>query len=209
MRGRVVAPECGGGYDVESSQITLRNESGDIIGTATTSDNRIDIATSPPVCVVDFKIAEVPDAKFYTLKIGTHEGPAWSKEELSRERFRPQLTLGDAEMPAGTEADVCSALDDLHATLLNTRLLNRDALKWTGQINALGDRLGTYAAALDLKGNESVVFDVDQLASSASRFQYDGWAPVETLNKKVGGLNGPATAITVGTPCTWEPVSYH
>lgn len=80
MAGNVVAPDCDGGYGLENSRVPLRNETNDIIGTATTSSNQIAPVTDP--CVVGFEIEDVPRAKFYTVTIGSHEGPAWSLREM-------------------------------------------------------------------------------------------------------------------------------
>lgn len=81
------------GADVE-----LRNAGGEIIGSATTSEDRAtdlpgNVSDNDPTRRVEFTIDEVPDSTFYELKIGTHDGPTYSKDELEAQDWHVELSL--------------------------------------------------------------------------------------------------------------------
>src|SRR3954452_3688286 len=62
MRGTIVSPECGGGYDVESAQVVVDDQAGNIIGTGHTSTDVIaPLRGLGWSCVVRFTVADVPD----------------------------------------------------------------------------------------------------------------------------------------------------
>jgi hypothetical protein len=85
--GSLEAPECGGGYDIEFASVKVRNEAGDLIGSATTGPD-----VGEFVCRVRFTVT-VPEAEFYEFTIGTHGGPSYSFEELQGRDFRVELSL--------------------------------------------------------------------------------------------------------------------
>ena len=90
LTGTLSAPSCDGGYDIEHASIFVRNQSDELIGSSTTSGN----TSSGYGCEVSFAV-DVPRANFYTLKIGTHEGPAYSFEEMTSNGWNLSLSLGD------------------------------------------------------------------------------------------------------------------
>src|SRR4051794_22202810 len=106
MHGRLVAPECGGGYEMEAAPVTLRNQSDEIIGTGTTSTNLVSPLSTP--CVVSFTIEDVPAAKFYSIKIGSHEGPAWSAAQLRGQDYNPDLGLDGTSVPQADSVMLCT-----------------------------------------------------------------------------------------------------
>ena len=90
LTGTLSAPFCDGGYDIEYATIFVRNQSDELIGSGTTSSNTL----SGYGCEVSFAI-DVPRANFYTLKIGSHDGPAYSFEEMTANGWSLSLSLGD------------------------------------------------------------------------------------------------------------------
>ncbi|MBA3738743.1 MAG: hypothetical protein H0W97_09245 [Actinobacteria bacterium] len=98
LTGSVEAPECGGGYDLEFADVELRNASGEIIGSATTSEDKAtdlpgNVSDDDPTCRVEFAIDDVPDSTFYELKIGSHDGPTYSADELEQQDWHVELSL--------------------------------------------------------------------------------------------------------------------
>jgi hypothetical protein len=208
MSGRLVAPECGGGYELENAQVTLRDESGDIVGTAQTSSNLVDPITEP--CVVSFRIPEIEDAKFYTVKVGTHEGPAWSVAELRKQQFQPDLNLGDAELPTDGLNVFCAAADDAQATFEDVDTLNEDFEKWASSLNTDAASLRKAAAAfkLDPHAGEKVVSDatidvIVQTANALDRFDPDdGYLTTKQLNTRLNPVNDSMQTLYIDVNCS-------
>lgn len=90
ITGTLSAPSCDEGYNIEYANIYVRNQSDELIGSGTTTGN----TSSGFDCEVSFDI-DVPRASFYTLKIGSHDGPAYSFEEMTANGWSLSLSLGD------------------------------------------------------------------------------------------------------------------
>ena len=71
------------------SRVVVTDESGTVIGTTTASGD-----TNGPGngCVIEFTV-EVPEADFYTLRIGSHDGPTYSRTELEEASWTVHLSL--------------------------------------------------------------------------------------------------------------------
>jgi len=82
---------CGGGYDVEHASVDVRDQGDHLIGAATTGSN---VSTDDLICTVHFTVENLPDVKFYQITIGSHEGPAYSLEEMERMDWKVDLSLG-------------------------------------------------------------------------------------------------------------------
>jgi len=206
MDGRLIAPECGGGYDLEDAQVTLRDESDEIIGTATTTSNRVAPLTAP--CVVDFSISEVPEAKFYTIKIGTHAGPAWSAKELAAQDFDPELTLDDAEVTIVDEVDFCSAMSEVEDLFDNVELLNDDPDAWTDQLQSYKADIHGYAAGLLLEEPSSEVA-LEAITAGDALDGVDGWERAKALNADLAPFNDAISGPFKEADCGyWMPTTY-
>lgn len=206
MDGRLIAPECGGGYDLEDAQVTLRNESDEIIGTATTTSNRVAPLTAP--CVVDFSISEVPKAKFYTIKIGTHAGPAWSAKELASQDFDPELTLDDAEVTIVNNADFCSAMAEVEDIFDNVDLLNDDPDAWTDRLQSYKADIHGYAAGILLNEPDSEVA-LKAITAGDALDGVDGWERAKALNADLEPFNDAISDPFKEAGCGyWMPTTY-
>jgi len=75
--GSISAPECGGGYAIDAATVIVRDDHGAIIGTATTRD----AAMNGDRCLANFGM-DLPKARFYQIRIGSHDGPVWSYDDL-------------------------------------------------------------------------------------------------------------------------------
>src|SRR5687768_7712495 len=86
LNGSITAPECGGGYAITNADVTLRDGENNIIGTATTSDDVPqegpgNVSSDDDACHAEFTIGDVPEADFYQITVGTHDGPSYSLAE--------------------------------------------------------------------------------------------------------------------------------
>lgn len=91
ITGKLLAPECGGGYNVENAPVEVRNEKDELIGAGTTSS---DVGTGP-ACLVEFSVSDVPSASFYQITIGTHRGPSYSRSKMQALDWHLELSLGE------------------------------------------------------------------------------------------------------------------
>lgn len=206
MDGRLIAPDCGGGYDLEDAQVTLRDESDEIIGTATTTTNRVAPLTAP--CVVDFTISEVPTAKFYTIKIGTHSGPAWSAKELEAQDFDPELTLDDAEVTIVSDAEFCSAMSEVKDLFDNVELLNDDPDAWTDQLQSYKANIHGYAASLLLDEPDSEVA-LEAITAGDALDGVNGGQRARALNTDLEPFNDAISDPFKNADCGyWMPTTY-
>ncbi len=89
VQGSLTAPECGGGHDIEFATVEVRDQSGKLIGSSTTSGNN---SNGSYGCSVSFDV-EVPKATFYQTEIGTHGGPSYSFEEMEGLQWQLDLSL--------------------------------------------------------------------------------------------------------------------
>lgn len=90
LTGILTAPECGDGYDVENASVEITDETGALIAATSTGFD----AAAGGNCYVTWS-AEVPDAEFYQLEVGTHGAPSYSFEEMERMNWTVRLSLGD------------------------------------------------------------------------------------------------------------------
>jgi hypothetical protein len=90
LTGTLSAPTCDGGYNIEYASIYVRNQSDELIGSGTTTGN---LSSSEYGCEVSFGV-DVPKATFYTVRIGSHDGPAYSFEEMTANGWSVSLSLG-------------------------------------------------------------------------------------------------------------------
>jgi hypothetical protein len=98
----ITFPTCAGagGYDDihSGASLTVLNEASTIIGTtslaAGTWANRTDKLAGLAGCWFDFTIPSVPEATFYTVKIGSRAGPSWSRADMETQSWKISLTLG-------------------------------------------------------------------------------------------------------------------
>lgn len=108
LDGHLTAPACGGGYAIEGSGVVVRNEQNEVIGSAKT-ELRVNTADATAEakarsegtfrqdsrrweCEVSYSVT-LPRAKFYIVKIGSHDGPAYSFDELASRNWRIDSTL--------------------------------------------------------------------------------------------------------------------
>jgi len=208
LRGQIIAPECGGGYDLESSQVTLRNESNDIIGTATTGADAMR-SIQAPVCLVRFTIQNVPDAKFYAVRIGSHAGPAWSKAELMAQKYSPTLTLGAAELPeSGKPSAFCDFAVELRVALIGEDFDNQPEA-WVEAVHASGIRLHGLAASQLVDRNDDLAHAADPVANALDTFGWNGYSTIKALNRMLAPINrGMAEASLLASCDQWENVTY-
>jgi hypothetical protein len=85
-----------GGYsDIRKGvDVVLRNEAGTILGDGSLGAGTTTDPDGYVTCHFAFEIAGVPDAKFYSIKIGKRDGPTYSLDELSGKGWQVLLTLG-------------------------------------------------------------------------------------------------------------------
>lgn len=89
LKGLITAPECKGSYNITNVSVEVRNQANTLIGTATTGDD----ISSQVGCIAEFTVDLTEPANFYTVKVGTHDGPAYSKAELDTQDWSIALTL--------------------------------------------------------------------------------------------------------------------
>lgn len=98
LKGSITAPECGGGYAITNANVTLRDGGNNVIGTTTTSDDVPtegpgNVASDDDACHAEFTIADVPEADFYQITVGTHDGPSYSLAEIEAQSWTMELSL--------------------------------------------------------------------------------------------------------------------
>jgi len=92
LMGTLQAPVCGSGYNIEYATVIVRDENSTVIGNATTSANLNSADTSKP-CVVQFVVPNLRKAERYQIRIGTHDGPTYTFDELQANNWTIQLYL--------------------------------------------------------------------------------------------------------------------
>jgi hypothetical protein len=92
LMGTLQAPVCGSGYNIEYANVIVRDENNTVIGNATTSANVNSADTSKP-CVVQFVVPNLRKAERYQIRIGTHDGPTYTFDELQSRNWTIQLYL--------------------------------------------------------------------------------------------------------------------
>lgn len=93
ITGTITAPDCSGGYNLENANVELKNESGELIGSASTGTNKNTGNNPDADCVVNFTIPDVPTAKFYQFHIGTHGAPSYSFAQMDAQSWHVDFTL--------------------------------------------------------------------------------------------------------------------
>jgi hypothetical protein len=91
LAGFAVAPECGGGYEIENANVELLNQANEIVGASTTSSDLL-AGGGHDLCLTSFSISQVPNADLFKLRIGTHDGPIYMPSPLAGPPFRHQRT---------------------------------------------------------------------------------------------------------------------
>lgn len=208
MKGVLTAPECGGGYDLENSQVILRNEAEEIIGTGQTQVNLLKGLDT--LCAVSFEVDEVPDADFYTVEVGTHSGPAWSKAELEALDFSPSLNLGSASIPASVdEATMCTAITGLGDDLNDETVIDSERL-WTAalresEVTALGFAVTRYLGDDPLTGDLTAAF-----IATFHDVEWDSWYSIPELNKAVDAMSNAVDDLLGELDCStgWDEPGY-
>lgn len=99
ITGVLAANECGGFTQIANATVEVTNESGTIIGSATTGgDMGIHAGYA---CSVDFSVTGVPYATFYQVKVGIHQGPSYSYSEMQSNGWTIDLSLGKPSAGSG------------------------------------------------------------------------------------------------------------
>ncbi len=88
LRG-TVGPAFSDCVALQGAAVLVTDEAGTVIATTSTSND-----TNGPGngCLVEFSV-DVPQAEFYTLKVGLHEGPTYSRTDLEEADWMVSLTL--------------------------------------------------------------------------------------------------------------------
>lgn len=164
VSGVLAAPECGGGYAIDSSQVELRNEKNEIIGSAHTSENKIPMFEDLG-CVVDFTVPDVPETKFYSIKIGGHEGPNYSLSQLRDDDWKMTLGLEDAAttFPAPGHDEMCEVAYEINDALNDTDYFNDDADQWYSDILDAATRLRMMGAGHAMKGRDDLATEIAEV----------------------------------------------
>lgn len=214
ISGYLAAPECAGGYDIENSEVELRNEKNEIIGTGDTSANLIPMFVELG-CVVEFRINEVPNAKFYSLAIGTHEGPNYSLDELEAENWQVDLSLGDAiaDFHKPSLDDFCEDAEALDQHLDDLETFNNDQDHWLTELEIQLDTLATDGAGWALEGEDKKAEEISTAISGLQdlrrRIDNSVYTPVaRLLNKAVDPANREMPGLMVPCDQTWLRHSY-
>jgi hypothetical protein len=91
LEGTLEAPECGGGYAIENANVEVRDESNTLVGAGRTGPNtRAGLGR----CRVRFTVDDLPKTDFYQVRIGTHDGPSYTFDEMQQAEWDLALTLG-------------------------------------------------------------------------------------------------------------------
>ena len=96
--GHVSTTDCGkfGMYDVVNATVQVRDETGSLIGSATTD-------TQPdPICVISFRVPGLPTTSTYRLHVGYDDGPTYTLRQLRRADWEVSFILGEEEGSSNT-----------------------------------------------------------------------------------------------------------
>jgi hypothetical protein len=99
LSGTLEAPDCAGGWDIANAVVEVTDESGKLIGSSSTGSNEL----TGHGCKVSFTVPDVPKAKFYQLKVGTHGAPSYSYSDLVGRGFDVSMTIGGGAAAARPE----------------------------------------------------------------------------------------------------------
>ena len=84
----------GGGYDdiASGTQVVISDEAGTTVATDVLQSGTYDGSS----CVFDFTVHDVPKAKYYRVSAGraSRSGPQYSYDEISKQHWSVQLSLG-------------------------------------------------------------------------------------------------------------------
>ena len=89
-----------GGYaDITAlTEVTVKNQAGDIIGITNLGDGKRGPATAThiatAVCTFSFSLAGLPDATFYSFEVGHRGEVNYSAEQMASSDWTVTLTLG-------------------------------------------------------------------------------------------------------------------
>jgi hypothetical protein len=86
-----------GGYSdlTGGGAVTVKNESGTVIGTGSLDQGVSDTTYPTVVCHFSFTISNLPDAKFYSIEV-THRGAlTYSEDQLNSDGWKVDASIGD------------------------------------------------------------------------------------------------------------------
>jgi hypothetical protein len=72
---------------------TLKDSSGTIVATASLHTSGQPSGTIAPNCTYAWTFSDVPDEDFYTVPVGSHDGPTYSRQDLAEANWRISLLL--------------------------------------------------------------------------------------------------------------------
>lgn len=208
IKGFAAAPQCAGGYQIENANVELRNERDEVVGAGSTSTDVLDRA-SGTLCMVSFVIAGVPESSFYEIRVGSHEGPTFSRERLEADGWVIDLSVGGAVLPSSE--DHCLHAQELSQALFDTRTLNRDLPAWQrGLSSSMGALVGD-AANLVREGSPDLASDITQSVAplrALERLEPD--FDIDDLNRAVAASNElmPDVVSDCVPAQSWTEVSY-
>ncbi|WP_408898460.1 hypothetical protein ACJ5H2_04955 [Nocardioides sp. R1-1] len=226
MNGRIVASAdyCGfSEQSIENDQVQLFNESSEVIATGETGTNllagfktqesipSIAIGIDDP-CVLSFKIEEVPDAKFYTVRVGDESSEAWSRKELEKNDFKPETEIGNAVVMVRTREDFCDQMERLNDSLGQPEKIDDDeGQSWDGWLATAQEVALAFQMARVLDGvaeaSETEMYD---FALKLEAMKYDEWSDVDQLNKAAAAVNAVAPTLLNKYDCdlVWPDHNY-
>ena len=215
LTGVVAAPECEGGFEIENAQLEVHSETDELIAKADTSENQLSMFEGAD-CVVQFDAGEVPEAKFYSLTIGAHDGPSYSKAELEDLNWELSLSLDDAETEYQADGEeTCDLISDLLETLNNTEQLSSDTRTWFGAIEDDTFGLRNNGAGFALDGRSDVAASIASAISKVDQIE-DGLRFAEGnrllgyLRRGIAPMNENMPDVVEALDCdrSWFEVSY-
>lgn len=93
-------PELGGACSTSGSygditagaDVTVRDDTDKVVGSAFLAAGTLAMTTAKPVCVFDFTVTGIPDAKSYAIEIGHRRGVTFSAADLEADKWSVELT---------------------------------------------------------------------------------------------------------------------
>lgn len=211
MNGQIIASAgyCGfSDQSIENEQVQLFNEANEVIATGETGTNllagfktqesipSIAIGIEDP-CVLSFEIEEVPDAKFYTVRVGDESSEAWSRKELQENDFKPKMEVGTAVVVDQTREDFCDQMERLNDSLDKPELIDDDeGQSWDGALAVSQEVALGFQMARVLNGEaEAADPEMYDFALKLEAIKYDEWLDVNELNKAAATVNAVAPTL--------------
>jgi hypothetical protein len=131
----------------------VRNETNELVDAAMTSSNLLSMLDRSD-CVVSFEVDDLPQVRFYALEIGTHEGPAYSFDDLISQDWGVALSLGDSDETAFSKQPqlLCDTAADLNTTLNTPSRISDDTRAWYRDVLKASNALKAGGRIRDLGG---------------------------------------------------------